>query len=157
MRNKMFRQKLVTLPRVLEEQILIRCGLGIVSAVLGVILVFTTGIYLGLPWLGLAVYLLGSGMLQAVNCVSDAYTQIEGVCRQVERVGISKRIRSVVILVDDIPMRVQLRQRRIAIQEGDTVVIYASDRTPVYLKDGCDFLCSYYALQVKGEKKSVKA
>lgn len=136
----------------LEEQIYLRCGLGMAALVLGVIFLFAVSIYLALPWFMLCVYLLGSGLMMAGRCSSGGYTRIEGVCREVERIGLRKRIRSVVLIVDDIPMRVLVRSRnQNLIHEGDTVIVFTADSTPVYVKDGYDYICSYYVLQVKGD------
>lgn len=150
MKKEELRKKLNALPKVLEEQIYIRCGLGIVAILIGIVLLFTCGIYLSLPWLMLAAYLLGSGIAMARRCITGGYTCIRGVCKKVEAVPFRKAPKSVVLIVDDIPMRVLLRRKnQLAVREGDTVSVYTSDRTSVYVKDGYDYICSYYAVQAE--------
>ena len=154
MNKEALREKLNALPKVLEEQIFIRCGLGAGAILIGIVLLFTCGIYLSLPWLILSAYLLGGGIAIARRCITGGYTCIRGVCKKVEAVPFRKAPRSVVLIVDDIPMRVLLRRKnQLAIREGDTVSVYTSDRTSVYVKDGYDYICSYYAVQVESQSK----
>lgn len=141
-------RKISELPRPLEEQIWIRCGVGLALALGGIILLCSAGLYVGLPWILVSGYMMGSGFQLALNCLAGKYTAIQGVCRQVETAGLRKRARAIVLSVENAPVRVQLHQRRCSIQEGDGVIVYVSDRTPVYVKDGCDYICSYYALEV---------
>lgn len=49
MKKEALREKLNALPKVLEEQIFIRCGLGAGATLIGIVLLFTCGIYLSLP------------------------------------------------------------------------------------------------------------
>ena len=141
-------RKIGNLPRPLEEQIWIRCGIGLALALGGIILLCSTGLYVGLPLLLVSGYMMGSGFQLALNCLAGKYTAIKGDCRQVETAGLRKRARAIVLSVENTLVRIQLHQRRCSIQEGDGVIVYVSDRTPVYVKDGCDYICSYYALEV---------
>ena len=142
-------KKMAKVPVVLEEQIWIRFGLGVVMSVVGIVLLFSVGQYIGLPWFLIAAYLIGSSTLLAINCISGKITTIVGVCRGVETAGLRRRPTAAVIVVDGSPVRIQLHQRRSPMREGDTVVVYASDRTPVYRKDGCDNLYGFYAMEVR--------
>ena len=141
-------KKMAKVPGVLEEQIWIRFGLGVVMSVVGIVLLFSSGPYIGLPWFLIAAYLIGSSTLLAINCLSGRITTIEGVCREVESAGLRKRPTAAVIVVGSSPVRIQLHQRRCTIREGDTVVVYVSDRTPIYKKGGIDYLCASYAIEV---------
>ena len=143
-------KKMAKMPGVLEEQIWIRFGLGVVMSVVGIVLLFSAGPYIGLPWFLIAAYLIGSGTLLAINCISGKITTIVGVCREVESAGLRKRPRAAVLVVDGSPVRIQLHQRQSAIREGDTVIVYTSDRTPVYRRNGCDHLYGYYAIEGYG-------
>lgn len=150
MKRREIQKKLAELPKALEEQIYLRCGFGLAALVLGIIFLFASSIYLALPWFMLCAYLRGNGLMMAGRCSTGGYTRIEGVCREVERIGLRKRIRTVVLIVDDIPMRVLVRgKNQNSIHEGDTVTVFTADSTPVYVKDGYDYICSYYVLQVK--------
>ena len=143
-------KKMAKMPGVLEEQIWIRFGLGVDMSVVGIVLLFSAGPYIGLPWFLIAAYLIGSGTLLAINCISGKITTIVGVCREVESAGLRKRPRAAVLVVDGSPVRIQLHQRQSAIREGDTVIVYTSDRTPVYRRNGCDHLYGYYAIEGYG-------
>lgn len=153
MNKEALRDKLNALPKVLEEQVFIRCGLGAAAILIGIVLLITCGIYLSLPWMMLSAYLLVGGIAMAQRCITGGYTCIRGVCKKVEAVPFRKAPRSVVLIVDDIPMRILLRRKnQPAIREGDTVSVYTSDRTSVYVKDGYDYVCTYYAVQVDGRR-----
>lgn len=143
-------KKMAKVPVVLEEQIWIRFGLGVVMGVMGIVLLFSAGPYIGLSWFLMAAYLIGSSTLLVINFISGKITTIVGVCREVESAGLRKRPRAVVIVVDGSPVRIQLHQRRCTIREGDLVVIYTSDRTPVYRRDDCDHIYGYYAMEDYG-------
>lgn len=141
------RKKMEKLPGVLEEQIWIRFGLGVVMSVVGIILLVSAGSHIGLPWFLMAAYLIGSGTLMAINWLYGKVTTIVGVCREVELAALRKWPRAAVLVVDGAPVRIQLHQRRCTIREGDTVVVYTSDWTPVYKRDGCNHLYGYYAIE----------
>ncbi len=141
-------KKMAKVPGALEEQIWIRFGLGVVMSVVGIVLLFSAGPYIGLPWFLIAAYLIGSSTLLVINCISGKITTIVGVCREVESAGLRRRPTAVVIIVGSSPVRIQLHQRRCTIREGDTVVVYVSDRTPIYKKGGIDYLCASYAVEV---------
>ena len=145
-------KKMAKMPGVLEEQIWIRFGLGVVMSVVGIVLLFSAGPYIGLTWFLIAAYLIGSSTLLAINCISGKITTIVGFCREVELAALKKRPRAAVLIVDGLPVRIQLHQRRCSIREGDTVVVYTSDRTPVYRKDGCDNLYGFYAMEVRSSR-----
>lgn len=146
-KNKILRLKGV--PKPLEEQIWFRLGLGMLAAIFGVILILSAGFYIGFPWLLLGAYMAGNGMMIARVCKTGRYTTITGICRQIETSAFRKRIKSVELLVDQIPMRIRIQpSAHISPQKGDLLVIYTSDCEPVYMKDGYDYLCGYYALVV---------
>lgn len=150
MKKGELRRRISGLPRPLEEQIWIRCGIAMISGVGGIMLLCCAGLYVGLPWIACSVYMVGSGTNLALNCLTGRYTVIKGACRQVETARLRKKARAVLLSVENTPIRIQIHRRRCSIQEGDTVIVYVSDRTPVYLKDGCDFICTYYALEIAG-------
>ena len=155
MNKKSWREKLNSLPKVLEEQIYLRCGLGTGAILIGAILLLTCGICFSLPWLLLAAYLLGGGIAMAWRCIAGGYTCIRGICEKIESGGFRKAPRNIVLIVDDIPMRVLLRRKnKLTIRPGDMVSVYSSDRTSVYLKDGYDYICSYYAMQVENREEA---
>ena len=148
MKKNQLGKKMEKLPGVLEEQIWIHLCLGAVMSVVGIILLFSAGSYIGLPWFLIAAYLIGSSTLLVISCISGKITTIVGVCREVELAGLRRRPTAVVIVVDGSPVRIQLHQRRCTIREGDTMVVYVSDRTPIYKKGGIDYLCASYAIEV---------
>ena len=141
--------KLRGVPEPLKDQIILRLGIGAFAAIFGVALILCMGFYIGFPWLFLGTYMIGSGVVMAKGCAIEKYTTITGVCRKIETSAFHRRIKSIELLIDRVPVKVRIHQpAHVSVQEGDLVEIYTSDREPVYVRDGCNYLCGYYALVV---------
>lgn len=140
------------LPKIIQNQIIIRIAAGIVFFVLFfIILICFLDKYFYLPCLLFSAFLLVNGGVLFYNCVSGNYISIEGVCESVEKFGIRRRIRSISIRVDNNKVKIPIRQRMKSLSVGDTVIAYVSDKTPVYEHDAGYMICSYYALEIKKE------
>jgi len=72
-------------------------------------------------------------------------------CEQIETTGIRKRVKSICISIEKNMLRIPVRRRAKSIFRGDTVVLYLSDKIPVYEKDGEYMIYNYYALEIKKE------
>lgn len=141
--------KLRGVPEPLKDKIMLRLGIGAFAAIFGVALILCMGFYIGFAWLLLGIYMMGSGVVMARVCATEKYTTITGVCRKIETSAFRRRIKSVELLMGRIPVKVRIHQpAHISVQEGDLMEIYTSDREPVYVRDGCNYLCGYYALVV---------
>ena len=152
---KGMKEQLNRLPKSLQKQVMLRLGAGIVFLFLFVVLLIgIRDLYLSLPCLLLAAFLLISGGDLFYNSIKGEYVRIQGVCERIETVGIRKRIRSISISFDGHWLKIPVRKRINRLSVGDAVIIYLPEKEPVYEQDGGYLVCGYYALET--EKKGVK-
>lgn len=141
------REKFARLPAPLQKQTVIRVVGGTVFLFLfAVILIGFRDFYFSLPCLLFAGFLLISGLKLCYNSLAGDYMCVQGVCGGIETAGIRKRIRSILVGLEGSTLKIPVRQGMKALSVGDTVIIYLSDRTPVYEQEGGYMICSYYAL-----------
>ena len=92
-----------------------------------------------------------NGGLLFYNGVKGNFVRIQGVCRQVETAGIRKRIRNICIGTELHTIKMPVRHRISNLKKGDTVILYLSEKTPVYEQENGYMVCSYYALEIGKE------
>lgn len=144
------RKKFDELPAPLQKQIAIRLvGGAIFLFLFAVILIGFRDFYFSLPCLLLTVFLLISGLKLCYNSLAGNYMCVQGVCEEIETAGIRKRIKGILVHLEGSTVKIPIRQGMKKLSIGDTVIIYLSDRTPVYERDGGYMICSYYALDMK--------
>ena len=138
------------LSKSLQKQVLIRfMGGGGFLFLLLMILICFRDLYFALPCFLLAGFLLISGAHLFYNGSRGEYICIHGICEQIETFGIRKRIKAIRIAFDGYSLRIPVRQRMRRLSVGDTVIIYLSQKAPVYEQDGEYMVCSYYALETE--------
>ena len=144
------RDKFKQLPEVLQRQVLIRFVGGIVFLFLFIVIqIYFADIYFSLPCLLFgSVMIVNSGWL-LYNSLQGNYLCVQGVCEQIEITSIRKRVKSLCVRIDKNMLQVPVKRKAKGIAQGDTVVLYLSDKTPVYEKDDGYMICSYYALEIK--------
>lgn len=140
------------LPQALQRQVAIRLAVGV-----GFVLLFLAvqlglrDIYLSLPCLLFGGVMIVNGGLLFYNGVKGNFVRIQGVCRQVETAGIRKRIRNICIGTELHTIKMPVRHRIRNLNKGDTVIVYLSEKTPVYEQENGYMVCSYYALEIGKE------
>ena len=141
------RKKFGELPVPLQKQIAVRLVGGAVFLFLfAVILLGFRDFYFSLPCLLLSGFLLINGIRLCYNSFAGDYMCIQGICEKIEMSGIRKRIKGIWVQLEGNVVKIPIRQRMKALSIGDTVIIYLSDKTPVYEQEGSYMICSYYAL-----------
>lgn len=144
----------MALPQALRKQVLIRTLLGAGFLILFfVILASFRDFYFSIPCLLLSAVLLGNGGWLLVQGIRKNYIRLEGVCDKIETAGIRKRVRSIRILLEQDTLKIPIRQGMKQLAVGDTVIVYLSDRTPVYEQEGGYMICSYFALETGNRKR----
>lgn len=144
------REYLKKLPEAIQKQVLIRLVIGTLFLILFVIIwICFRDLYLFLPCLLFAAFLIVNGGLLFYNGVVGRYIRIQGTCSQIETTGIRKRIRYLYMMLEQRTVKIPVRQRMKNLAVGDTIVIYLSDQEPVYEQDGGYMVCGYYALEIK--------
>ena len=140
------------LPQALQRQVAIRLAAGA-----GFILLFFAvqlglrDIYLSLPCLLFGSVMIVNGGLLFYNGIKGNFIRVQGICRQIETTGIRKRIKNLYIDMEPYTLKMPVRHRIRNLIRGDTVIIYLSEKTPVYEQDKGYMICSYYALEIKKE------
>ena len=148
------RERFKQLPEALQKQVLTRFGIGVLFLLLFLIIVFCfRDLYLSLPCLLFAGFLIASGGCLFYNGLMGKYVRIQGICNQVETTGIRKRIRYIYITMEQSIVKLPVRQRMKNLAVGDTIIIYLSDREPVYEQDNGYLVCSYFALERRKEER----
>lgn len=144
------KEKLNTLPAPLQKQVVFRLGVGMLFLLLMVLIwILFADVYFGLPCLLLSGFLLVNGGHLFYFGSKGRYICICGTCKQIETFGIRKRIKSIEIAFDGHLVRIPIRQRMKRLSIGDTVIVYLSEKAPVYEQDGEYMVCSYYALETE--------
>lgn len=140
------------LPQALQRQVAIRLAAGA-----GFILLFLAvqlglrDIYLSLPCLLFGSVMIVNGGLLFYNGVKGNFIRVQGICRQVETAGIRKRIWNIYIGTELYTIKMSIRHRIRKLDKGDTVIVYLSEKTPVYEQENGYMVCSYYALEIGRE------
>lgn len=150
------KEKLNVLPKPLQKQIVFQLGAGMIFLLLmALIWILFADLYFGLPCLLLSGFLLlNGGRLFYIGC-NGSYLCISGTCEQIDTFGIRKRVRYIDIAFDGYLVKIPIRQRMKRLSIGDTVIVYLSEKAPVYEQDGAYMVCSYYALEAeKGCKQN---
>ena len=130
------KERFYELPAPLQKQIAIRIVGGAVFLLLFVIILLGfRDFYFSLPCLLLSGFLLINGIRLCYNSFAGNYMCIQGTCEKIQLEG------NVV--------KIPIRQRMKVLSIGDTVIIYLSDKTPVYEHEGNYMICSYYALGIE--------
>lgn len=142
--------KFKQLPETMKKQILLRSATGLLFIILFVIvLVYFGDIYLYLPCLLFAGFLLSNAGLLLYNSVNEKFISVRGICKNIEVTGIRKRIKSISLKLDEGTLKILIKSRLKHLAVGDTVIVYLSDKTPVYDDNGVHFICNYYALEIR--------
>ncbi len=146
------KEKLNMLPRSLQKQVLIRLAAGAVFLLLMIVIfIYSRDLYFALPCALLSGYLLINGSWLFYHGYHGEYVRIRGICEETETVGLRKRIKSIRIAFDGYSVRIPVPQRMKRLAVGDTVIVYLSEKTPVYEQDGGYMICGYDALETEKE------
>lgn len=147
------RERLKELPEALQRQVVIRLGLGTGFLLLCLVICLCfRDLYLSLPCILLAAFLIVNGSWLFYNGVTGRYVRIQGICKEIETTGIRKRIRYIYILLEQSVIKIPVRQRMRKLVVGDAIIIYLSDKEPVYEQDDGYLVCGYFALERRKEE-----
>lgn len=146
------KDKFKHLPDALQKQVVLRLAIGFGFFVLFLIVQFCMGdIYFSLPCVVFGGVMIVNGGLLFYNGTEGNFVSVRGVCRQIETTGIRKRVRNLYIDTEPYILKLPVRQRIRNLDKGDTIIVYLSEKTPVYEQDNGYMICSYYALEIRKE------
>ncbi len=127
------------IPAPLQKQILIRlAGSGLGIALLILILSLQWDWQLLFP--GISIFLVFStdAYLLFQKCARERYVVIQGICKEIEKTGIRKKVKAAYIQCEDRCVKVTQQIQKIRnLTIGDKLSIYVSETAPVYEHDGC--------------------
>ena len=140
------------IPRPLQKQILLRA----LGAVLGLFLfILFLIIYkdwrFWIPCVILSVMCLASAGTLFYRCVFGKYVVVEGVCTDIDKTLIRRRIKAIYIRNDSFLIKIVNAKRIKNLSIGDIVTVYVADNSAVYDVDGMKVIC-YYLAMTKGER-----
>ena len=138
------------LPEALQRQILLRLAIGASFFILFLVIqIYSKDFYFSFPCLLLGGMLTINGCLLFYNSVKGNFISVQGVCIQTETTVIRKRMKNLYIDAGPYTLKIQVRYRIKNPNQGDTVIVYLSEKTPVYEQDDGYKICSYYALEIR--------
>ena len=146
------KEQFLRIPRSLQKQILLRatgCVVGIFLFIL--ILIFYKDWRFWLPCVILSVMCLASAGSLFFRCVYGRYVIVEGICTDIEKSLVRRRIKAIYLRNDRFSIKVVNAKRIRSLSIGDTVTVYVADNSAVYDVDGTKVIC-YYLAMTKGER-----
>lgn len=147
------KERFKQLPEILQKQIIIRFAVAALFTLLFFVILFGFGdVYLYIPCLFFAGFLIVNAIWLLYNSVRGNYVSVSGVCTHIEATPIRRRIKSITLEYEDetpkqLTISIRERMKRLAV--GDTVIVYLSEKTPVYNRDGGYLIYGYYAIEIR--------
>ena len=141
------KEKFKQIPQPLRKQILLRCaGAGLALAMLLFVLIYSRDWRFFIPCVVASILCLASAALLFNRCARGKYVVITGVCTEIERTSIRKRIKAIHLQTEEHYVRlVGVRGLR-SLSIGETLSLYVADNTPGYSVEGSNVICNYIAL-----------
>ena len=141
------KEKFIQIPQALRKQIWLRCGgAGMGAAMLLMVLIYSTDWRFMVPCAVAAALCIASAALLYYRCIQGRYVEIYGVCTEIERSGIRKRIKAIYLQTPEHTIRVVGIKPIRNLSVGDSLTLYVADNTAVYSMEGCSVICSYIAM-----------
>ena len=144
------KEKWIKMPKALQRQVLLRSGGG--GLFLMILLFLMTGsrdLYLLLPCIVCMFWMAGSGFWLFLRAAGGNYMRLQGQCIRIDTSGLRKRVHAVHLALEQGTVKIPVRYRISRLSEGDTIVIYVAERTPVYERGGEYIIGNYYAMEIR--------
>ena len=144
------KEKWIKMPKALQRQVLFRSGGG--GLFLMILLFLITGsrdLYLLLPCVLCMFWLAGSGFWLFLQAAEGNYMRLQGQCIRIDMAGLRKRVRAVHLALEQGTVKIPVRYRISRLSEGDIIVVYVAEETPVYERDGEYIIGNYYAMEIR--------
>lgn len=142
--KEMFNQ----IPGPLRKVILIRLAASGASVLMLIcVLLFQGEWKFAVPCVAVAIVFFVSGLQLLADCSEKKYIAIKGICSEVERTGLRKRIKSICMKQGDLAVKLPHPEfYSKSLNAGDKLVVYVSSNAPVYEVDGYQVICSTLAI-----------
>lgn len=136
------------IPGPLRKVILMRLtASGAAFLMLICILIFHGEWKYAVPCIAVAIVFFIAGVQMLADCSEKKYITIKGICSEVERTGMRKRIKSICMKQGDLAVKLphpELYSK--SLNAGDHLVVYVAIGAPVYEVDGYHVICSTLAI-----------
>ena len=136
-------------PQVLQKQILIRITAGFIALLMLIIIFAYRGsLELMFPCIGFSALFFISALLLYIRCDEGRYVVIQGICTEIDKTGIRRKVKDIYIKGDQFTIRIARPTMKLRnLNVGDRITIYLTDNTPVYEMDGCKVVCNTLAVE----------
>ena len=144
------KEQFLTIPKPLQKQVLLRLAGSILGLILFIlVLIFYKDWRFWFPCVILSVTCLASAGTLFFRCVLGNYVVVEGICTDIDKSLIRKRVKAIYIRNDQFSIKIVNAKRIRNLSIGDTVTVYVADNSAVYDVDGTKVIC-YYLAMTKG-------
>lgn len=146
------KEKFLSIPEVLQKQILLRLG-GTVAgvAMLVIVLAYRGDWRFLIPCIALSILCCGAAASLYDRCLQGKFVAVTGTCSEIERVPLRRRIKALYLRNDRHNIKLMGVRRIKNLVVGDSVTFYIADDAAVYEIDGYQVVCNYLAIE-KGPK-----
>ena len=144
------KEKWKGLEDIFKKQVLYRIGTGTLFILCSIwIMLLYKNIYFMLPSFITAVFLWLNGcwLFREVNL--KRYVVVEGKCSKIERVPISKHVKSIYLETEGEVVKVIMRNQRKTPEVGAQIRVYVHECSPVYDQEEYKLICTYLALETE--------
>lgn len=141
------RNKIRTLPITLQNLLIYRFALSILALGASLALtIFLRDLRFALPGAALSAAMLVSAILLYRLLMQGRYLALRGTVLNVEQTIVRKHAKVIVLEAEGKALRIQLRNRHLKVNQGDTVALYLADTAKLYPWRGMYQLSGYLAL-----------
>lgn len=106
-------------------------------------------LYLLLPCVLCMFWLAGSGFWLFLQAAEGNYMRLQGQCIRIDTAGLRKRVHAVHLALEQGTVKIPVRYRINRLSEGDIIVVYVAEKTPVYERGGEYIIGNYYAMEIR--------
>lgn len=136
------------IPAALQRQILRRGLMGCAFLLFSVVfLLMGYDALLVLPGVGFMLFSFASAVWLFHIADRKRYVIVEGICTEVTKSMLFKRIRSLTLEVDGKLLRIQLKQHRRGYRAGAKLRLYIQESAKVYERDGALLIYDYILIE----------
>ena len=143
----------LNMPRILKKHVIVHTGIALTALILFFIVIFCSAdIILALPCFFLSALMIVKNVILFYNYIMGNYIEIKGVCSEVGRTSVRKRIKSITIKAEDKKLCLNIHNNIKNISAGDALSVYISKRAPLYYNDGIYIANDFYGISVQKEE-----
>lgn len=143
-------ESLRRIPIPLQHQIIIRAAIGIIALIAGALTLCLWSITIAMPFL-LLMFLLEANAVHIYRvAIHGCFLKLTGTVLKTERTILRQRPKAALLEVEGKALRVLLHNRSRALRDGDRVLLFVADDTPLMERRGLYQIDSYLALVIEG-------